>query len=198
MCLKIKYLLIVYVLMLTGCATAPTQVNNLCSIFEEKGGWHEDAQDASEKWGTSIPVMMAIMHQESKFQADIQPPMQWFLFIPLGRASNAYGFAQALEGTWKTYMIDTGNWTADRDDFGDAIDFIGWYNALSYRKNGIKRDDTYHLYLAYHEGHGGFERRSFKDKLWLKKVAKKVSAQSYRYQKQYAGCKDSLDDGWFF
>ena len=188
------------VLTLSGCASSPPQnLDNLCQIFEEKSGWHEDAKAATKKWGTSVPVMMAIIHQESKFQSDIKPEYQWYFFIPLGRASSAYGYSQALDDTWGAYIEKTGNWGADRDDFDDAIDFVGWYNAISYRRNNIKRNDTYHLYLAYHEGHGGFERRSFNKKLWLKKVAKKVSARAIKYRKQYQHCQKQLEDtGWFF
>ena len=187
-------------LCLTGCVSSPPQnLDNMCKIFEEKGGWYEDAKASQEKWGTSIPVMMAIIHQESKFQGDIKPEFEWFFIIPLGRASSAYGYSQALDGTWDVYIKESGNWGADRDDFEDAIDFIGWYNAKSYKRNKIKRNDAYHLYLAYHEGQGGFERRTFKNKAWLKKVAKKVSARAIKYRKQYWGCKESLEDtGWFF
>ena len=187
-------------LILSGCVTSPPrQIDNICSIFREKDDWHEDALAAEKKWGTEVPVLMAIMHQESKFIGDIKPPVEWFLFIPLGRPSDAYGYAQALDSTWDVYRRSTGNHGADRDDFADAIDFIGWYSAESYRRNKIRRNDTYHLYLAYHEGHGGFERRSFREKYWLKRVAKKVSAKSIAYRRQYNSCKDSLDDGgWFW
>ena len=187
-------------LLVVGCVSAPPQnLDNLCKIFEEKDGWHDDAKASADKWGTSIPVLMAIVHQESKFQADIKPEFKWFFIIPMGRASSAYGYSQALDQTWDGYIKDSGNWGADRDDFDDAIDFVGWYSATSYRRNKIKRNDAYHLYLAYHEGHGGFEKRSFKNKAWLKKVAKKVSARAIRYRKQYLGCPKSLEDtGWFF
>ena len=43
---------------------------------------------------------------------------------------------------------------ADRDDFNDAIDFIGWYNDQSSRRSKISKSDAYNLYLAYHEGQG--------------------------------------------
>ncbi|MCG8316194.1 MAG: transglycosylase SLT domain-containing protein [Pseudomonadales bacterium] len=185
---------------LVGCVSSPPKkIDNICSVFREKDDWHEDALEAAKKWGTEVPVLMAIMHQESKFVGDNKPAFEWFLIIPLGRASSAYGYAQALDETWDTYVRATGNWGADRDDFADAVDFIGWYSSESYRRNKIRRNDTYHLYLAYHEGHGGFERRSFRNKQWLKNIAKKVSGKSIAYRRQYAGCKDSLDSGgWFW
>ena len=197
---RLRLLFVLMLTLLTGCVTSPPrEVNNLCSIFREKDDWHEDAVAAADKWGTEVPVLMAIMHQESKFVGDNEPDFEWFLFVPLGRASTAYGYTQALDTTWETYQRDTGNWGADRDDFADAVDFIGWYSAQSYRRNKIRRNDTYHLYLAYHEGHGGFERRSFRNKQWLKNIAKRVSGKSIAYRRQYNSCKASLDSGgWFW
>lgn len=192
---------LVTVLLLTSCATSPPKnQNNVCAIFDEKSGWYRDTRKASKRWGVPIPVIMAFMHQESRFKAKAKPPRKKFLgFIPGPRPSNAYGYTQALKGTWKHYKRSSGNYGADRDDFGDAADFIGWYNHQSYLKSGIAKNDAYHLYLAYHEGHGGFNRRSFKNKTWLKNVAKKVSARSRRYQQQLLGCEERLNrPRWFF
>ena len=186
---------------MVGCVTSPpTHVNNICHIFDEKSGWYDDAKDAQNKWGSSIAVMMAIMHQESRFQPKAKPHRTKILWVlPGPRKSSAYGFPQAKDGTWDWYIDQTGNWGADRDKFEDAIDFIGWYNHMSERKSGIKRNDTYHLYLAYHEGHGGFNRRTFKKKSWLTKVARKVSSRQASYQKQLAGCEKRLErSGWWF
>ena len=193
--------LILLFLLIGGCATTPpSDVNDICSIFTEKDGWYDDADDASDRWGSPIPVMMAIMYQESRFQAKAKPPRKKILWvIPGPRPSSSYGYTQALKDTWSTYIRDAGNYGADRDDFGDSIDFIGWYNHQSYRKSGIKKTDAYHLYLAYHEGQGGFNRRSFKNKQWLKDVSKKVSRIAATYSTQLKGCEERLkDDGWFF
>jgi hypothetical protein len=192
------------VLLLAGCATAPpTQPNNLCEVFEEKNGWYRAAAKSSRKWDSPIPVMMAIMHQESRFVADAKPPRRRILgFIPGPRPSDAYGYSQALGSTWDYYEDAVGGWGRDRDDFADAIDFIGWYNRTSNRRTGIGKNDAYHLYLAYHEGHGGFERRSFRNKEWLKRVAKKVSSRSQQYRNQLAICEPNLKKGkgfpWIF
>ena len=186
---------------LTGCTTSqPKDVTNICSMFEEKGGWYDDAADARDEWGSPIPVMMAIMHQESKFQAKAKPPRKKiFGFIPGPRPSDSYGYSQALGSTWKAYKKSAGRYGADRDDFGDAIDFIGWYNHQSYKRSGIAKTDTYNLYLAYHEGHGGYNRGSYRNKQWLIDVARKVNRRANSYQSQLNGCEKSLqDDGWFF
>ena len=197
--LRLPFILLI--LLLSGCATSPPKdVDNICNIFKEKRGWYQDAAAASKKWGIPIPVIMAFIHQESRFRARVKPPRKKFLgFIPGPRPSNAYGYTQALTSTWAIYKRDSGNYGADRDDFADAVDFIGWYNHQSFKRSGIRKDDAYHLYLAYHEGQGGFNRRTFKNKKWLKKVAKKVSARSIRYRSQLHSCEESLKKTrWFF
>jgi hypothetical protein len=199
--MRYKLLIIIGIILTSACTTTPpSDVSNICSIFREKDGWYDDADDSRDRWGSPIPVMMAIMHQESRFKAKAKPPRKKILWvIPGPRPSSSYGYTQALESTWDVYMRDAGNYGADRDDFGDSIDFVGWYNHQSYRRNGIKKTDAYHLYLAYHEGQGGFKKRSFKNKQWLKDVSKKVSRNAARYSKQLKSCEEELkDDGWFF
>ena len=196
-----RVVLLCCLLFLAACTTSPpTDVNDICAIFEEKDGWYDDALDAQEEWGSPIPVMMAIMHQESRFRAKAKPPRKKILgFIPGPRPSDAYGYSQALGSTWKGYKKSAGRYGADRDDFGDAIDFIGWYNYQSYKRSGIRRDDAYRLYLAYHEGHGGYNRGTYRSKSWLTGVARKVDNRAGTYGKRLRTCEEDLaDDGWFF
>jgi hypothetical protein len=187
--------------LLAGCSTSqPANIGNICAIFEEKDDWYEEAAGAREEWGSPIPVMMAIMHQESRFHAKAKPPRKKILgFIPGFRPSDAYGYSQALDSTWDAYQRSAGRYGADRDDFGDAIDFIGWYNYQSHKSSGISRSNTYALYLAYHEGHGGYNRGTYRNKKWLIKVARKVERRANDYQSQLTGCEEKLKDkGWFF
>lgn len=198
----VRWAIIASLVLLSGCVTSPPrQVDNVCSIFEEKKGWYKKANNAQKKWGVSVPIMMAFMHQESRFQPKARPPRTRILWvIPGPRRSNAYGFAQAKTETWAWYKRETGAWGADRDDFGDAVDFIGWYNQTSHRRSGIALHDSYNLYLAYHEGHGGYNRRTYQNKAWLKTVASRVTARTGLYQQQLMSCEKRLDRGgwWFF
>jgi len=188
-------------LALSACTTSPPRdVNDICAIFEEKEDWYEDAADASDAWGSGIPVMMAIIYQESRFQASARPPRTRILgFIPGPRPSSAYGYSQAKTATWDEYQRAAHRWGADRDDFADAIDFVGWYNAQSLKRSGIPLDNTYALYLAYHEGHGGYGRATYLDKQWLTAVAHKVATRASTYQTQLAVCEPELkaDNGFF-
>jgi hypothetical protein len=174
-----------------ACATAPPRnVSNACAIFAEYDDWYPDAQAASRRWGVPLPVLLAIIHQESAFRSDAQPPRTWYLgFIPGPRPSSAYGYSQALDGTWDRYIAATGNHGADRDDFDDAVDFIGWYVNETAKRNRIAKSDAYHQYLAYHEGHGGFAKGSYRKKPWLMERAKQVRRQADRYSAQLARCK---------
>jgi len=190
----------VLILLLAGCSTAPPQnINNVCSIYDEYYDWYLAADAVYEKWRVPQHVTMAFIHQESKFIDDARPPWEWFLWIiPTGRASSAFGYAQALDGTWLEYQRQTGNWGADRDEFEDAVDFIGWYNHKTLVRNRVDPHDAYSLYLAYHEGQGGFERGTYKKKKWLLNVARKVEKRSRMYQQQLQGCKSELDDDRFW
>lgn len=177
-----------------ACTTTPPQnPDNVCEVFREKKGWYKDAAKARDKWGSPIHTMMAIIHQESRFVADAKPPRRKILgFIPGPRKSSAYGYPQAKDETWETYERSTGEYGDDRDDFGDALNFIGWYNDQSYQRNHIPKYDTYQLYLAYHEGQGGFQRGTYKNKNWLQQVAKKVASQGWRYKTQLDSCEADL------
>ncbi len=185
----------------SGCTTyRPTNTQNLCSIFLGETDWYEAAVDSNKRWGTPIHVMMAIMHQESHFVHDAKPPRNWFLFVPLPRRSSAYGYAQAQNPAWQDYRKSTGRYGADRDDFDDAIDFVGWYTNGTQRQLKVSKWDTYNQYLAYHEGRGGFKRKTYKKKSWLLGVARKVEGRAASYGPQLKQCKKTLDnkiDGWF-
>lgn len=191
----------VLVLLLSSCGTyTPSQVSNVCSIFHGETDWYEDARTAHERWGTPISLMMAIIKQESTYRSDVRPERPKFFFIPLPRRSSAYGYAQAQDPAWNDYRKATGNWSHDRDDFGDAINFVGWYTDVTQKKLGVSKWDPYKQYLAYHEGWGGYARGTFNKKPNLLRVAAKVKSQTETYNAQLKTCSSKLDDavdGWF-
>lgn len=180
-------------LLIAGCASSrssgpPTAQHDLCAVFAQYPEWHDIARDVERRWGAPVPVMMAIMQQESSFRADARPPVQYAGIIPIGRASSAYGFAQAIDGTWDWYREETGNSGADRTEFEDAADFVGWYMAKTVASNGVGMHDTRNQYLAYHEGHAGFRRGSYNEKAWLLAVADRVAQRAVTYRGQLGGC----------
>ena len=195
----IKAVLVLCMLSLASCSNAPPgNISDSCEIFREKDDWYDDARDSYERWGVPIHVQLAIIHQESRFMHDAKTELEYFLWlIPTGRKSSAYGYAQAKDETWDWYMESTDNRGADRDDFADAVDFIGWYGRLSYDMLDISRWDAYNQYLAYHEGHGGYRRKTFNQKPWLIQVAKKVDKLAKSYHTQLSRCEDELNTGWW-
>lgn len=181
-------------LLLASCtADPPRNVNDACAIFAEYGDWFADAKAASRRWSVPLPVLLAIIHQESAFRADAKPPRTWTLgFIPGPRPSSAFGYSQALDGTWDRYIAATGNRSADRDEFADAVDFIGWYIHSTARRNRIAASDAYNQYLAYHEGQDGFAKGTYRQKAWLMERARRVRQQAGRYRAQLARCEPRL------
>jgi hypothetical protein len=184
----------------TGCATPPpSTTDNICAIFQERRSWYDAAKKSRDRWRVPITVMMAIMHQESRFVATAKPPRKKILgIIPGPRPSDSYGYSQALSETWEQYQRSAGHYWASRDDFDDAIDFIGWYNAESVSRLGLAPTSTEALYLAYHEGHGGYSRGTYRDKPWLLAVAKKVANRADVYNRQLQSCSATLErKRWF-
>lgn len=194
----VKICSLTFLLLASGCTTAPPQnLDDVCEIFDEYYDWYNAAKEVEKKYGVPIGVTMAFIHQESKFVEDARPPREWFLWIfPGSRASSAYGYTQALNGTWSEYQKKTGQWSADRDDFTDAVDFIGWYNTRTIKRTGIRKHDAYRLYLAYHDGAGGYLKGTYKKKPWLMKVSRKVDRRAQMYNRQLVQCRSSLDSGW--
>lgn len=182
--------------LLAGCATAPpSRPEDACHLFREQGGWYGETRQSSARWGVPVAVMLAIIHQESRFREDAQPPREKLLwFIPWFRPSSAFGFAQAKDETWDWYQDDTGNRWASRDDFADAVDFVGWYCHKSHLMAGIAKGDAHNLYLAYHEGQKGFMAGSYRDKPWLTAVARKVAKLAETYRAQLAQCAGELGE----
>ena len=185
---------------LTGCATKPPgNPNDICDIFDDKPAWYKAAKKSEKKWGSSVPIMMSIMFQESQFKQNAKPARTRILWIfPGPRPSNAYGFAQVKSETWDSYENNSGNGWARRDNFADAVDFIGWYNAQSQITSKIKLNDAYNLYLAYHEGHGGYNKHTYKNKGWLKSTAQQVSTRAVQYTKQLAQCEERFQSSWWW
>ena len=134
-------------------------------------------------------ITVSIVYQESSFKSDARPPRRKLLWIiPWKRLSTAFGYAQAIDATWARYQRDVGSVDADRTNFADAVDFIGWYNKHSYTTLRISKSDAKSTYLAYHEGHEGYENRSYRNKTWLVAAAEKVAARADRYRKQLLSC----------
>lgn len=173
-----------------GNFSAPRYLDNACAIVAERPQYFRAMKDTERKWGVPVPVLMAIIHQESKFVGNARTPHRFALgIIPMGRQSSAYGYSQALDGTWDEYRDDQNHRGARRDRIDDATDFMGWYLTESREKLGLSLGDAQSQYLAYHEGRTGYARGSHNGKPWLIEVAARVGSRAANYSDQLATCR---------
>lgn len=178
---------------LAGCANAPQQINDVCAVFGQNDGffnnWQSSAKDAEVRYGVPVAVLMATIRKESGFQSNARPPRKYYLgFIPGKRTSSAYGYSQALDGTWTQYKTETGNFGARRSNFEDAVDFVGWYHAKTVATYGIPPGDTYNLYLAYYSGWGGYGSGAWRSDASVQKIARDTAKTAAAYDAQLRQC----------
>ena len=172
-----------------GNYSAPRNLDDACSITDQRPAYLKAMQRAERRWGVPVHVQMATIYQESKFIGNAKTPFTYALgVIPMGRQSSAYGYSQAIDGTWDDYKDGPGRGGARRDDIDDATDFMGWYMTQTEEKLGISRWDAENQYLAYHEGRNGYAAGSHNGKDWLLRVAKEVAARAETYQMQLISC----------
>ncbi|MFC3613135.1 lytic transglycosylase [Lutimaribacter marinistellae] len=173
-----------------GPDISPGHLDNACSIARERPQYMRAFKQTERKWGVPVHVQMATIYQESRYVSDARTPHQYVLgVIPMGRQSSAFGYSQALDGTWEEYKRETGRSSARRDRIRDATDFMGWYMNKTRERNGVSLSDTRNQYLAYHEGHTGYARGSYNAKSWLVRVSDRVAARGEMYRRQLASCR---------
>mgnify|MGYP003968702307 FL=1 len=195
--LKLVSILFIFVI----ACTSNQQINTAdsCIIFDQKKNWYKATKKSYEKWETPIALQLAIINQESSFNQFAKPERKKFLGIfPGSRPSTAFGYAQVTNPTWEWYKTKTGNNNASRANFSDVTDFIGWYTTQSKNIIGISKKDFYNQYLAYHEGQGGWKKKSYLEKKWLIDVAKNVERNAKMYNNQLKDCENSLNMKGFF
>lgn len=174
----------------SGYDSAPRNLNDACSILRQRPTYERAFKATQRKWGVPINVQMAFIYQESKFKSDARTPFKYVLgVLPMGRQSSAYGYSQALDATWKQYQKETRSRSAKRNNIRDASDFIGWYMTETRNRNGISLNNARHQYLAYHEGHTGYSRGTWRRKSWLVRVSQEVENRSQMYRAQLRNCR---------
>lgn len=183
----------ILLLLLASCGggkfSAPRNLDDACAILRERPEYFRAMKATERRWGVPVPVQMATIHQESKFIGNAKTPHRFVLgIIPMGRQSTAYGYSQALDGTWEEYQDETRNRSARRDRISDATDFMGWYMDGTSQRLGVPKWDARSQYLAYHEGRSGFANGSYNQKSWLMDVADRVQTRSVTYSAQLSSC----------
>lgn len=182
------------VLMAASCGSSGGNVSrsaldNACTLVNQNPTYLRAFKQTERRWGVPVEVQMATIYQESRFKSNARTPFRYAAgVIPMGRQSSAFGYAQALDATWKEYKSETNSFGARRDRIRDATDFMGWYMNKTQDRNGVALSDARNQYLAYHEGHTGFARGSYRSKAWLTRVAGEVDQRSDLYASQLRAC----------
>jgi hypothetical protein len=161
-------------------AEAPSAppANATCALLAAHKGWAEALASAQARWETPPPTLLAVVRQESNFQVEKQTP-------PLA----PYGYAQADARTWSAYRSAVKRPHADRANFADAVDFIGWYFAATRaRTNADYRRNLDTHYLAYSRG----QNRPGKASAAARRNAAKVVGYAKAYEKDLAACPPKL------
>ena len=177
-------------LLILGCMNIPKNQDNACLILKQKRNWIKALKKTEKKWGVTAGMQLAFIKTESNFRPTARTPRKYlFGLIPNGRISSAYGYSQALDGTWKHYKESTGNKYHRRSNFSHSTNFIGWYVDRTRRKLGISKDNAYLQYIAYHQGHGGFKTGAYKNKKGLLAVARRTARNKKLFDAQLKNCK---------
>ena len=195
----LKLLCISFIFIVACTSTNKFNTADSCILFEQKKNWYKATKKSYDKWGVPVAFQLAIISQESSFSQFAKPQRKKFLGIfPGSRPSTAFGFAQVTNPTWNWYKDKTKNLNASRANFNDVTDFIGWYVVQSEKLVGISKIDFYNQYLAYHEGQGGWKKKTYLSKKWLIEVAKNVERKTNIYNKQLKECESKLNKKGFF
>ncbi len=103
--MKKIHLIFFIFLLISSCVTSRNiNISDACDIFKSNPQWRIITENTKDKWGVPVTLQLAFIKQESSFQKNAKPPRnKLFGVIPSKRASSAYGYSQALDGTWDDY-----------------------------------------------------------------------------------------------
>lgn len=140
----------------------------LSHLLDRKPHYREAAADASRIYGVHTNTIFAFIKYESSFNE-----------YAAARTSTARGLGQFLEGTWKGFikeikkeshpdhalyvkMMADPEWGKRnplewRFHPEASIHAVAWYTKQNAQMLGIALDNTYDLYMAHHEGAGGYK-----------------------------------------
>lgn len=152
------------------------KADSICSVLKQHPAWLQAVQDTAKQWGIPANVQLAIVKEESDFQANAKNP-----------ESTATGFAQVIDKSWDAYETATDH-QYSRNDFRAAIGYIGWYAAQVQKYAKVNPSNAFGLYLAYHEGIGGYHHLATHPKPDVTRLAQNVAENAQLYSQQLVTC----------
>ncbi len=150
---------------------------DICQIIKQHPSWYQDAQKVFKKTQVPVYVQFAIIEKESHFKNNAH-----------NIRSTAFGYAQVVDEIWDKFKTDTHSTKARRDNFDDAVRFIGWYATQMQQQLHISPKNAYALYLAYHDGADGYLKVQHKKSASSKALALNVAKIARSYQNQLKSC----------
>lgn len=179
------YAIAVLSALIGGCSTnPPSNPQDLCAVFQEKDSWYAAAHRVHSKYGVPIDVATAIILQSQGLRVKESDAIDSLFTF----GSTEDGYLSVTDEIWRQYVDEAGSFLSDRSNFGDALDFIGWYMNKAHDKCGIALTDTYNLYLCYREGFDGYSNGSYFVKSWLIDEAKNAEKSAQSYHRQLLHC----------
>lgn len=175
----------------SGCSSDPASgADNLCSVFQDHDAWYAAAHRTHQKYGIPMHVAFALLvHEDSVASGNARDKTVSFqngaVIKPI---SEEQGYLVVDDAVWEEYLDDEGSFLSDRDDFTDALDFIGWYMTKTKERTGIAYTDAYNQYLNYREGWDAYKGGEHQGKDWLVTEAESARERAERFRTQLLHC----------
>jgi hypothetical protein len=165
----------------TNGAPAAAQTANMCTRISENPDWVGHLQAVEARWGVTPGTVMAILDQESRFNARAMGPGATG---PAGQRN--FGYAQANLRTWNWFLQDSGwNGSRSRSDFEASAHFIGWHFDEHVSLINAPVSDVYRHYLVFKQGLGGYRRGAPASS---QRLARTIAGRAAAADRQLDGC----------
>lgn len=166
---------------------------NICAVYSDNFDWFRYSHEAERKWGIDKTIVLAVIKSESGFNSFAMPVKSYlFGFIPWETHSSAFGYSQALKGTWEEFVDESPGWVRSRANFKDSAEFVAWYLSKCSKRAKIDRHDAGKLYLCYHEGVTGYKRKTYLKKQWLIEKSESIAEDVINAKKELSQCQTTL------
>jgi hypothetical protein len=140
--MKPYFLLVVAAGLLAACGggnySAPRNLDNACLLAGASGVLQRDGAGGATAGACRSTCRWPPSTRKAGSSAMRGPPHVYRLgIIPMGRMSSAYGYSQALDGTWAEYQRETGTPLRPAHRYRRRLGFHGLVHDPHGERNGI-------------------------------------------------------------